>query len=147
MYPSVETYPPVYSYVSGPKTATGEPVNITYVNGKMTVTTNATEDIEESINTAQASSDKAGEPQEVEISKNLTMRDVLNQLHQNGFVMTLLQSLSEYCKLVGRGDEHKSQPDPKKLFVASKHFSHTAEVQQRLDFLKFFAKNCDFNYT
>ena len=31
--------------------------------------------------------------------------------------------------------------------MASKHFSHREEVSRRLEFLKFFAKHCDFHFT
>ena len=76
----------------------------------------------------------------------LTFTDVLNRLHSElGLVDTILVNLSSYCKLV-RAANIDPNADSKKVFVASKNYSHFDEIQTRMQFLKYFASVCDYQY-
>lgn len=68
----------------------------------------------------------------------------MNQLQSElGLVDTLLQNLNAYCKAV-RAAQIEATSDPRKVFVASKTYSHSEEVAERLQFLKFYASVCDY---
>lgn len=68
----------------------------------------------------------------IENEKELTLTEILNGLQDDlGFVDTLLENLSAYCKIV-REQNVDAHADRKKLFVVSKIHSHAEEIEERL---------------
>lgn len=79
-----------------------------------------------------------------ENEKELTLTELLNGLQDDlGFVDTLLDNLSAYCKVV-REQNVDANADRKKLFVVSKIHNHAEEIEERLQFLKYYASVSDY---
>jgi hypothetical protein len=101
---------------------------------------------EESIYNTTANTE-ANQNAENDKEKELTYRQVLNSLQtEEGLIDALLQDLQDYCAQVGSSHAAQSGVDTQKVFVASRHYSHSEEVAERMAFFKFFAKNCDFHF-
>ena len=85
-------------------------------------------------------------PQNKENEIELTLTHVLNQLqHDQHMVDSLLENLLTYCKQI-RAQITDAQADRKKIFLQSKNHSHADEIEERLQFLKYYASVCDYQF-
>ena len=65
-----------------------------------------------------------------------------NQLH---IVEILLENLTNYCRIV-REAEIDFKVDRRKLHVLSNKYSHAEEIEERLQFLKYYASISDYQF-
>jgi len=146
-----------YSYSYG-TASSGKPTTVTTyashnVNGSHVTSYS-------NVNTAPKSGDEsiyetgkdAGDNEETKDSapqeKELTFDDVLNNLEtKDGLVQSLLDNLAAYNKTVaGKVSQNQAlaQTEREKIFIVSQKHSHHQEIEERLQFLNFYASNSDF---
>lgn len=57
----------------------------------------------------------------------------------------LLENLANYCRIV-REAEVDSSSDRRKVYVLSTKYSHAEEIDERLQFMKFYASVSDYQF-
>lgn len=57
----------------------------------------------------------------------------------------MLENLANYCRIVREADADPKS-DRRKLYVLSSKFSHAEEIEERLQFLKYYASVSDYQF-